>query len=518
MAAKKKGPKVKAACKATPAKTTQKKAQKKKAQEQEAQKKATKKAAAKRRRERKKAAKLKAEKEAAKKEAAKRKAEKKAAQERAEKKKKQKKARKARLKEAKKAKQQEALKKAAKIATKILKGCRSAAQKRRDRARRNAKYLPTPPIIVPTVSSSRPDPVVRGSPPNVFSGSDTKIETVPPDPLACPLATSVEVQAPATQSDASPAPIAAPPDSDSELINSQLNLFLWSSHITMSKDCRDSGVRDDALMAQAPSQGLDNPAAVLSSTQQSLPSSRQHENVVGSEPPCPLSVPQGVPLSESVTGSNITSTSAPAPSAEEVTHNTDSRGCPLPDVPMSATAARAIINAEADRLFASYDLDATIQTFRALPKRYHDRLIDALVSSAVELDEQGASVVCRLFQRDEISEICSADALQAGCRQGCSSSAMGAHTWPAKLIPNLEGSAVMYYVLAGSTQETHINTKMSEIYGRAYFSQIWNSSLLEATTLRWWYRNEPPKGRHAGRSPALIPFDHDSHFKLQASP
>ncbi|KAI0669616.1 hypothetical protein C8Q78DRAFT_189037 [Trametes maxima] len=175
---------------------------------------------------------------------------------------------------------------------------------------------------------------------------------------------------------------------------------------------RESSARDATHVEQTLPPGPNEEVAALSSKQKSPPSSARYGcvNVVASraDSPCLSSEPLdfNLPPSESLVGSKVSHTSS--------VRNPDSTEHVLPGTFMSAAVARAMINAEADRLFASHDLDAAIQAFRILPARYHDRLVDALVSSAVELDARGASIVSRLFQRGEIFEICGADALQAG--------------------------------------------------------------------------------------------------------
>ncbi|KAI0827976.1 hypothetical protein BC628DRAFT_1418069 [Trametes gibbosa] len=84
---------------------------------------------------------------------------------------------------------------------------------------------------------------------------------------------------------------------------------------------------------------------------------------------------------------------------------------------VTAATVRRDITAIVDTLFAERDVDDTADAFGDIPARHHSRLVDALVSGAVESHDDGrdAALVARVFSRVVFAgTVCAPSAWEAG--------------------------------------------------------------------------------------------------------
>jgi len=85
-----------------------------------------------------------------------------------------------------------------------------------------------------------------------------------------------------------------------------------------------------------------------------------------------------------------------------------------PAVEMTDDQAQKKIQEDVKEFFAVRNLDEGEVYFTALPAQHHSKLIDKLVSSAVESKEADAELAADLFGRAASKNLCSQDALEQG--------------------------------------------------------------------------------------------------------
>ncbi|KAJ7072703.1 armadillo-type protein [Mycena amicta] len=83
-------------------------------------------------------------------------------------------------------------------------------------------------------------------------------------------------------------------------------------------------------------------------------------------------------------------------------------------VEMSVEAADRKIAQDLMEFFAIRNIDEAEAYFSALPPTHHARLVDKLVSTAIEAKEGGAQLVADLFSRAASKELCSVEAFEEG--------------------------------------------------------------------------------------------------------
>lgn len=81
---------------------------------------------------------------------------------------------------------------------------------------------------------------------------------------------------------------------------------------------------------------------------------------------------------------------------------------------MSEEAAEAKVKEDIKEFFAIRSIDEAEVYWTALPPTHHHRLVDKLLSQAVESKEQDAQLVADLFKAIVSKELCSADAFEQG--------------------------------------------------------------------------------------------------------
>ncbi|KAM6502560.1 Armadillo-type fold [Amanita muscaria] len=102
----------------------------------------------------------------------------------------------------------------------------------------------------------------------------------------------------------------------------------------------------------------------------------------------------------------------PTPPPEESVTPSSEEASPVSA--LTEEAADAKISEDVKEFFSIRNLDEAEVYFTALPSQHHHRLVNKLVSSAVESKERDAVLVADLFKRANSKELCSSDALEEG--------------------------------------------------------------------------------------------------------